>query len=158
MIRIFKASYCLVPVAENSIFDRQFIFHLVKIYFFCVKPTLSPLPSTSSLRVFPMVRPLATTVALSSTDMPLPAQIFITDDVITNLDYDATLRKNGLYLYHDGTELVHYTPKSLDETFWTLPIQRPLAHANAVLSLPSDKQYTYTTVYICSALQALTQY
>ena len=94
-----------------------------------------------------------TTVALPSTDIPLPAHIFTDDDLrqslfgiadITNLDYDATFRKNGLYLYH-GTELVHYTSKSLDDTSWTLPIQRPLAHANAVLSLPSNKKFTQFT-------------
>jgi len=81
------------------------------------------------------------TVALPSTDIPLPAHIFsdaalrqslfgIAD--ITNLDYDATFRKDGLYLYR-GTDLVHHTPKSLDETFWTLPLQRPLARANATV-------------------------
>jgi hypothetical protein len=92
-----------------------------------------------------------TTVALPSTDIPLPAHIF-TDSAlrqslfgiadITNLDYDATFRKDGLYLYR-GTELVHHTPKSPDDTSWTLPLQRPLAHANAVLSLPSDKKFVH---------------
>ena len=91
-----------------------------------------------------------TAVALPSTALPLPAHVF--DDTslqqslfgisdITNLDYDATFRKDGLYLYY-GTDLVHYTPKSLDATNWTLPLQRPpLAQANAVLSLPSDKKF-----------------
>ena len=64
---------------------------------------------------------------------------------ITNLDYyDATFHnKDGLYLYR-GTELVHYTPKSLDDTSWTLPLQRPLVYANAVLlSLPFDKKFVH---------------
>ena len=48
-------------------------------------------------------------------------------------DYTCTARDN---------ELVHYNPKSLDEMSWrTLPLQRLLVHANAVLSLPSDKKF-----------------
>ena len=91
-----------------------------------------------------------TEVALPSTDIPLPAHIFADDTLqqslfgisdITNRDYDATFRKDGLYLYHD-TELVHYTPKSPEETSWTLPLQRPLPQANSVITLPSDNKYT----------------
>ena len=97
-----------------------------------------------------------TDVALPSTAVPLPAHIFADDTLrqslfgiadITNLDYDATFRKDGLYLYH-GTELVHCSPKSADETSWTLPIERPSVHANSVLSLPSDRkfvQFTYAS-------------
>ena len=90
-----------------------------------------------------------TDVALPSTAVPLPAHIFADDTLrqslfgiadITNLDYDATFRKDGLHLYH-GTELVHCSPKSADETSWTLPIERPSAHANSVLSLPSDRKF-----------------
>jgi hypothetical protein len=62
------------------------------------------------------------------------------------LDYDATFRKDGLYLYH-GTDLVHYTPKSPDTTSWTLPLQRPRARANAVLSLPSEGRVTRRHVF-----------
>ena len=92
-----------------------------------------------------------TTVAIPSTNIPLPAHIFTDASLrqslfgiadITNLDYDATFRKDGLYLYHDS-ELVHFNPKSLEETSWTLPLQRPLVHANAVLSLPSDKKFVH---------------
>jgi hypothetical protein len=32
-----------------------------------------------------------------------------------------------------------------DATAWTLPIQRPLEHANAVISLPSDKKFVELT-------------
>ncbi len=98
-----------------------------------------------------------TDVALPSTAVPLPAHIFADDTLrqslfgiadITNLDYDATFRRDGLYLYH-GTELVHCSPKSsADETSWTLLIERPSAHANSVLSLPSDRkfvQFTYAS-------------
>ena len=35
---------------------------------------------------------------------------------------------------------MHYTTKPPDATNWTLPLQRPCVHANAVLSLPSDKK------------------
>ena len=119
-----------------------------------VAATLDIKPTTHPLHVrFPdgqIARSIGTTtVALPSTDIPLPAHIF-SDDVlcqslfgiadITNLDYDATFRKDGLYLYH-GADLVHHTPKSPDSTSWTLPLQRPYAHANAVLSLPSDRQF-----------------
>ena len=89
-------------------------------------------------------------VALPSTDISLPAHVFADDTLrqslfgisdITNKDFDATFRKDGLYLYH-GNDLIHFTPKSLDDSSWTLPIQSPLlAHANAVISLPSDKQF-----------------
>ena len=60
---------------------------------------------------------------------------------ITNRDYDATFRKDGLSLYYQDGDLVHHTPKPPDATNWTLPLQRPYVHANAVLSLPSDKKY-----------------
>jgi hypothetical protein len=59
-----------------------------------------------------------TTVAIPSTNIPLPAHIFTDASLrqslfgiadITNLDYDATFRKDGLYLYKD-TELVHLPP------------------------------------------------
>ena len=43
-------------------------------------------------------------------------------------------------MYHD-VELVHYSPKSTAALSWTLPIQRTLTQANAVLPLPSDKKY-----------------
>ena len=91
-----------------------------------------------------------TDVALPSTDIPLPAHIFTDDSLrqslfgisdITNLDYDATFRKDGLYLYNVNGELVHHTPKSPDDSSWTLPIQCPSVIANAVISLPSDKKY-----------------
>ena len=59
---------------------------------------------------------------------------------ITNLDYTAAFKKDGLYIYK-GAELIHYTSKSLDNTSWTLPIKSPLLEANAVLSLPSDNKY-----------------
>ena len=90
-----------------------------------------------------------TEVALPSTDIPLTAHIFADTTLqqslfgisdITNHEYDATFRKDGLYLYHDH-ELIHHSPKLPDATSWTLPIQRPHAHANSVLSLPSDKKY-----------------
>ena len=111
-------------------------------------------PTTHPLRVrFPdgkTAHSIGTaSVALPSTDIPLPAHIFADDSLqqslfgisdITHLNYDATFRKDGLYLY-SGNDLVHHTPKSLDGTSWTLPIQRPLATANAALSLPSDKKY-----------------
>ena len=95
-----------------------------------------------------------TDVALPSTDIPLPAHIFTDDSLrqslfgisdITNLDYDATFRKDGLYLYNSNAELVHYTPKFPDDSSWTLPIQRPSSTANAVISLPSDKKYVRFT-------------
>ena len=79
-----------------------------------IRPTQHPLHKSIGI----------TTVALPSKDIPLPAHIFTDASLrqslfgiadITNLDYDATFRKDGLYLYH-GTELVHHTPKSLDET------------------------------------------
>ena len=88
-------------------------------------------------------------VALPSTSIALPAHVFTDDSLqqslfgisdITNNDYDATFRKDGLYLYH-GDALVHYSPKSSDASSWTLPIQRPVAQANAALFLPSDKKY-----------------
>ena len=63
-----------------------------------------------------------TTVAIPSTNIPLPAHIF-TDaslrqslfgiDDITNLDYDATFRKDGLYLYQD-TALVAISIATFD--------------------------------------------
>ena len=90
-----------------------------------------------------------TDVALLSTDIPVPARIFTDDSLrqslfgisdITNLEYDATFRKDGLYLYNANAELVHPTPKFPDDSSWTLPIQRPSALANAVISLPSDKK------------------
>ena len=93
-------------------------------------------------------------VALPSTDIPLPAHIFTDGSLrqslfgisdITNLEYDATFRKDGLYLYNANAELVHHTPKSPDDSSWTLPIQRPSALANAVISLPSDKKYVRFT-------------
>ena len=88
-------------------------------------------------------------VALPSTGIALPAHVFADDSLqqslfgisdITNNNYAATFRKDGLYLYHDD-ELVHYSPKSPTASSWTLPIQRPLAQANAIMSLPSDKKY-----------------
>ena len=97
-----------------------------------------------------------TDVALPSTAIPLPAHIFADDTLrqslfgiadITNLEYDATFRRDGLYLYH-GTDLVHCSPKSADETSWTLPLERPIVSANSVLSLPSDRkfvQFTYAS-------------
>ena len=63
---------------------------------------------------------------------------------ITNLDYTAAFKKDGLYIYK-GTELIHYTSKSPDSTSWTLPIECPLPEANAVLSLPSDNKYVQFT-------------
>jgi hypothetical protein len=121
-----------------------------------VAATLDILPTTHPLHVrFPDGQTAQsigiTTVALPSTDIPLPAHIFTDNTLrqslfgisdITNLDYDATFRRDGLYIYH-GTDLVHYTPKSLDATSWTLPLQRPVAHANAVISLPSDKKFVH---------------
>jgi len=89
-------------------------------------------------------------VALPSTSIALPAHVFTDDSLqqslfgisdITNNDYDATFRKDGLYYLYNGDALVHYSPKSSDASSWTLPIQRPIAHANAALSLPSDKKY-----------------
>ena len=88
-------------------------------------------------------------VALPSKSIALSAHIFADDSLqqslfgisdITNNDYDATFRKDGLYLYHDDA-LVRYRPKSSDASSWTLPIQRPTAQANAALSLPSDKKF-----------------
>ena len=90
-----------------------------------------------------------TDVALPSTNVPLPGHVFADDTLrqslfgisdITNLNYDATFRKDGLYLYHNN-ELVHYSPKSEDDSAWTLPLERPVIHANSALSLPSDKKY-----------------
>ena len=55
-----------------------------------------------------------TDVALPLTAVPLPAHIFADDTLrqslfgiadITNLDYEATFLRDGLYLYH-GTKLV----------------------------------------------------
>ena len=63
---------------------------------------------------------------------------------ITNLDYTAAFKKDGLYIYK-GAELIHYTSKSPDSTSWTLPIECPLPEANAVLSLPSDNKYVQFT-------------
>lgn len=119
-----------------------------------IAATLDIQPASQPLQVrFPDGRTAlsigTTDVALPSTSIPLPAHVFddkslqhslfgISD--ITNLDYDATFRKDGVYLYQ-GTDLVHYTPKSPNATNWTLPLQRPLAQANAVLSLPSDKKF-----------------
>jgi hypothetical protein len=48
---------------------------------------------------------------------------------ITNLDYTAAFKKDGLYIYK-GAELIHYTSKSPDSTSWTLPIECPLPEAN----------------------------
>ena len=126
----------------------------VQIAFFFEPPMLSPLHWTSSLLAIPfksirftdghIARSIGTAeVALPSTDISLPAHVFADDtlrqslfgisDIITNKDYDATFRKDGLYLYH-GNDLIHFTPKSLDDSSWTLPIQSPLlAHANAAL-------------------------
>jgi len=51
---------------------------------------------------------------------------------ITNLDYTATFKKDGLYIYK-GAELIHYTSKCPNSTSsWTLPIECPLIEANAV--------------------------
>jgi len=44
-------------------------------------------------------------------------------------------------IYNQDGDLVHHTPKPPDATNWTLPLQSPCVHANAVLSLPSDKKY-----------------
>ena len=91
-----------------------------------------------------------TAVALPSTAVSLPAHVFDDNSLqqslfgisdITNLDYNATFRKDGLYLYQNK-DLVHYTPKAPNATSWTLPLQRPCAKANAALSLPSDKKYS----------------
>jgi hypothetical protein len=102
-------------------------------------------------------------VALPTTTIALPAHIFedqvlgqslfsISD--ITKQDYTATFRKNGLYLYHDN-DLVHFSPKTTDATAWTLPIQRPLEHANAVISLPSDKKFVeFTNASLGSPVQS----
>ena len=79
-------------------------------------------------------------ISLSQRISSLRQSLFGISD-ITNLDYDATFRKDGLYLYNSNAELVHHTPKSPDDSSWTLPVQRPSALANAVISLPSDKKY-----------------
>jgi hypothetical protein len=111
-----------------------------------IAATLDIQPASHPLQVrFPDGRTAlsigTTAVALPSTTIPLPAHIFDDNSLqhslfgisdITNLDYDATFRKDGLYLYQ-GNDLVHYTPKSPTATNWTLPLQRPTAQANAVL-------------------------
>jgi len=103
-----------------------------------------------------------TCVALPTTTIALPAHIFedqvlgqslLSISDITKQDYTATFRKNGLYLYHDN-DLVHFSPKTTDATAWTLPIQRPLEHANAVISLPSDKKFVeFTNASLGSPVQ-----
>ena len=125
-------------------------------------------PATHPLQVrFPdgkTARSMGTSdVALPTTTIALPAHIFedqalgqslfsISD--ITKQDYTATFRKNGLYLYHDN-DLVHFSPKTTDATAWTLPIQRPLEHANAVISLPSDKKFVeFTNASLGSPVQS----
>ena len=138
-----------MPVAPNNIIK-------INIQPDAVAATLDIQPTRHPLHVrFPDGQTAKsigiTTVALPSTDIPLPAHIFTDDSLrqslfgiadITNLDYDATFRKDGLLYLYRGTDLVHHhTPKSPDEMSWTLPLQRPLAQANAVLSLPSDKKF-----------------
>jgi hypothetical protein len=119
-----------------------------------IAATLDIQPATHPLQVrFPDGKTAlsigTTSVALPSTAVPLPAHVFDDNSLqhslfgisdITNLDYDATFRKDGLYLYQ-GNDLVHYTSKSPTATNWTLPLQRPAAQANAVFSLPSDKKF-----------------
>jgi len=122
-----------------------------------VAATLEIRPTSQPLRVrFPdghTAQSIGTSeVALPSTAIPLPAHVFADNTLqqslfgisdITNLDYAATFRKDGLYLYRDE-ELIHYSSKSSDASSWTLPIQRPIAQANAaVLSLPSDNKYVH---------------
>ena len=113
-----------------------------------------------------------TTVAIPSTNIPLPAHIFTDASLcqslfgiadITNLDYDATFRKDGLYLYHDDTELVHFTLKSLDETSWTFPLPpRPLVHAPCLptrnlytLAMPHWAAHLYPHCYVLRYLDLL---
>ncbi len=105
----------------------------------------------------------ASEVALPATTIALPAHIFedhimgqslfsISD--ITKQDYSATFHKNGLYIYHDD-DLVHFSPKTTAATVWTLPIQCPLEHANAVISLPSDKKFVeFTNASLGSPVQS----
>ena len=71
-------------------------------------------------------------VALPSTDIPLHAHVYADETLrqslfglaeITNLDYTAAFKKDGLSIYY-GTELIHHTAKSPDSTSWTLPSNR----------------------------------
>jgi hypothetical protein len=89
-------------------------------------------------------------IALPSTSITLPAHVFADDTLqqslfdfsdITNRDYDATFRNDGLYLYNADNELIYYRPKSWDAPSWTLPIQSPIAQASTVLSLPSNNKF-----------------
>ena len=101
-------------------------------------------------------------IALPATAISLPAHIFEDDALgqslfsisdITKQDYTATFHKNGLYLYHNN-DLVHYSPKTTEATAWTLPIQRPIENANAVISLPSDKKFVeFTNASLGSPVQ-----
>ncbi len=53
---------------------------------------------------------------------------------------------------------MHCSPKSADETSWTLPIEHPSVHANSVLSLPSDckfVQFKYSSFAISTYKHAI---
>ncbi len=87
-----------------------------------VAATLDIQPITQPLRVrFPdgkIARSIGiTAIALPSTSIPLPAHVFAGDTLqqslfgisdITNRDYDATFRKDGLYHYNADNELMLY--------------------------------------------------
>ena len=127
-----------------------------------IEPTLHPLqvrfPDGKTARSMGISE-----VALPETTIALPVHIFedhvlgqslfsISD--ITKQDYSAIFHKNGLYIYHNN-DLVHFSPKTTAATAWTLPIQRPLEHANAVISLPSDKKFVeFTNASLGSPVQS----
>ena len=50
------------------------------------------------------------------------------------------------------------SPKSADETLWTLPIERPSVHANSVLSLPSDRKFVQFTYVSFGSSPAISTY
>jgi hypothetical protein len=127
-----------------------------------IEPTLQPLqvrfPDGKTARSMGISE-----VALPETTIALPVHIFedhvlgqslfsISD--ITKQDYSAIFHKNGLYIYHNN-DMVHFSPKTTAATAWTLPIQRPIEHANAVISLPSDKKFVeFTNASLGSPVQS----
>ena len=117
-----------------------------------IEPTLHPLQvrfpygkTARSMGTSEVVLP-ETTIAHIFEDHVLGQSLFSISD-ISKQDYSATFHKNGLYIYHNN-DLVHFCPKTTTAataTAWTLPIQRPLEHANAVISLSSDKKFVEFT-------------